>query len=418
MYCANCGKVIPDNAKFCTGCGAEIDTATTEDSEEPVVVHAPLTVDLFGASSAEPVSGSSSLPRNPSLTDRKPTAAKQTDLKKYAIPAVLAIAAIAIGFFAASTIFSGSAPSGTTSESSSSTSAASTSAESSSSVTQYVEGLGVKANVNDYTWKELSDISNLIAQSSDETAAIDLAKQFNLVSQEGKLDGQQTKTIKLSDGTEAQAMIIGFAHDTRPDGTKSGITFLFKNAIAERPMNGNHSNGGGWKASSLRTWLNDEFFNTKLPSDLTDHILEVNKATNNVGKTDDSSNATSNTKDKIWLPSLAEIFGPIHWYSFKDGDKSYGEDEYNTIINHEGIQYRIYRDAGINTDTNVNDVLTCTFLPESSNRGFTQDAVCSWWVRSPDPYSHTRFYYIAGGGGPAAADWPRHVLPVAPGFCI
>ena len=32
-YCASCGKLLADNAKFCTSCGAPVEQTTASDSQ-------------------------------------------------------------------------------------------------------------------------------------------------------------------------------------------------------------------------------------------------------------------------------------------------------------------------------------------------------------------------------------------------
>ena len=33
MYCPKCGKELPDNAKFCSGCGSQIQSAETTNNQ-------------------------------------------------------------------------------------------------------------------------------------------------------------------------------------------------------------------------------------------------------------------------------------------------------------------------------------------------------------------------------------------------
>lgn len=103
-----------------------------------------------------------------------------------------------------------------------------------------------KASVEDYTWDELSKISKEIGAAGDEDAAIVIAKEYNLCTPDGKLDGTQTKTVALADGATAQVQICGFAHDDKADGSgKAGITFIFKDAVDEQSMNNAGTNSGG-----------------------------------------------------------------------------------------------------------------------------------------------------------------------------
>ena len=163
-----------------------------------------------------------------------------------------------------------------------------------------------KASVEDYTWNELSKISKEIGAAGNEDAATDIAKEYNLCTSDGKLDGTQAKTVTLADGATAQVQICGFAHDGNANGSgKAGITFIFKDAVDERPMNNAGTNSGGWEASEMRSWLNSSF-KGQLPSDLQNVIVPVTKMTNNTGETTSASSVTA-TSDELWLPSVCEL---------------------------------------------------------------------------------------------------------------
>ena len=72
-------------------------------------------------------------------------------------------------------------------------------------------------------------------------------KKYNLCTPDGKLDGTQVKNVTLFDGTTTQVQIAGFAHDDKTVGSgKAGITFIFKDAVAEHSMNNSRTNAGGW----------------------------------------------------------------------------------------------------------------------------------------------------------------------------
>ena len=94
----------------------------------------------------------------------------------------------------------------------------------------------VKSGLSAYSWEELSEISQFIAEVKNgdtvyDFTANDVAVAFNLCSANGSLDAAETKTIVLDPNGEAQeasVRIIGFGHDDRADGSgKAGITFLF-----------------------------------------------------------------------------------------------------------------------------------------------------------------------------------------------
>ena len=258
-------------------------------------------------------------------------------------------------------------------------------------------GVAVKGSVDEYSWAELSKISQEIGQAGSESAAIEVAKKYNLCTPDGRLDGTQTKTVTLSDGTTAQVQICGFAHDDKSDGSgKAGITFIFKDAVAEHSMNGSGYNSGGWEASEMRSWLNSGL-KGQLPSDLQAVIVPVGKRTNNVGETTSASSVTV-TSDALWLFSARELCGDIDWYS---------DQSYNSVLNAEGAQYKLFRDMNVDS-YNGNAILTKNFHGSS----------CNWWERSANPSYSSNFLDVYSYGGPNSFDYAAYSYGVVPGFCI
>ena len=258
-------------------------------------------------------------------------------------------------------------------------------------------GVEAKASVEDYTWDELSRISKEIGAAGDEDAAIDIAKEYNLCTPDGKLDGTQVKTVTLADGTTVQVQICGFAHDDKADGSgKSGITFIFKDAVDEDSMNNAGTNSGGWEASEMRSQLNSSF-KEQLPSDLQNVIASVSKMTNNTGEATSASSVTA-TSDELWLFSVCELCGQINWYN---------EQSLCSVINAEGEEYKLFRDMNVD-DRNGNAILTKT------SRGGS----CTWWERSPRPRYSVGFVSVGPDGSPGYGDNADVSLAVVPGFCI
>lgn len=99
------------------------------------------------------------------------------------------------------------------------------------------KGPEVRGCLNDYSWDEISQISQLISKKGDQNGAIEVAKKYHLCTSDGKLDGTQTKHVTLSGGTQAKVMIMGFNYDDKSDGSgKAGITFIFTDDVAKQNM--------------------------------------------------------------------------------------------------------------------------------------------------------------------------------------
>ncbi len=262
-------------------------------------------------------------------------------------------------------------------------------------------GAAVKSAVEAYTWDELSQISAEIAAAGDEAAGIEVAKKYNLCTPDGKLDGTQVKSVTLANGRPVTVQIIGFNHDNRTDGEKSGITFAFADTVTmeDMEMNSSDTNAGGWAASEMRSYLNSEGM-ALLPQELADRIVEVDKLTNNIGETEDPA-AVSATSDKLWLLSAVELCETPVWYS---GDRSI----YNNVLKAEGSTYKLYRDMAV-TLSPGNEILVKVNFAKTP---------WGWWGRSPSPGFLNNFLYVSTDGFPDLGLNASNQAGVVPAFCI
>lgn len=345
MFCPKCGSNIPDNASFCGQCGAQLQRSA--------------------AVSPQPVPSPASAPVGEAVA-RKPIS-KQ----------VVAIAAIVIVLLIGLAVFF---------------------------VVGGCGGSGVtpKSSVNEYTWEELSKISAEIGRKTNEDAAVNVAKKYNLVNAEGKLDGTQTKNIQFTNGTQAVVQIAGFSHDDKTGGGKAGITFIFKDVIAEHDMNSSDNNSGGWEGSPMRSWLATDGL-AMLPQDLSSKIVAVDKKTNNAGETE-SVASVSTTSDKLWLYSFVELAGEANAYEYHiDSSHSMHDD----ILDSEGAQYKLFRDCSVDP-FGSNGILSKKYDDEPHD----------WWERTPSPHTAYRFFYVDSYGEPDDGYFASYVDGVVPGFCI
>lgn len=348
MFCPKCGKEVPEGAAFCVGCGNPMGGA---------------------AQKAAPAADASPTPH---AAGTGYAAAKKRPPVVPLVVAVVAVivvaAAIATGGFG---LFGGS-------------------------------GVSPKGSVEEYTWAELSAISDEIGKASDENAAVEIAKKYHLVNDDGTLDGSQRKSVTLADGTQTSVQIAGFAHDAKTGGGKAGITFIFTDAIAKRRMNPSDANAGGWEASEMRSWLALEG-KALLPQDLQAELVAVDKMTNNVGETGDASSVTA-TSDELWLFSYAELAGTP---TAEGGWSSSFVSEYGGVMGAEGSQYKLFRDKRVNQYSS-NDFLVRYYEGES----------CSWWERSPLPNFSDFFLLVNSDGDPSDTLLADYSYAVVPGFCI
>ena len=361
MFCTKCGSKLPDDAAFCGKCGAQQSGIDVQ------------------ASSAQADSQTSGAQAGESAVAAKP---KSGAGMKVAIAIGAAIVIIAAVFLVRMVACSGPP------------------AEVKGSVESNSGSIGEQTgSVNAYSWDELSRISAEIAEASDENAALEVAKKYHLCKEDGTLDGTQTKDVTLPDGSVGQVQIVGFAHDNKRGGGKAGITFIFKDAVAEHNMNSEETNTGGWEASGMRSWLNSDFLEKLPDKDLRSAIVEVDKRTNNAGKAEDASSVTE-TSDKLWLLSSREICGDIDWYSG-------GNAKCNDVLNAEGEQYKLFRDTKINKD-GKNNILAKSYGGKA----------CNWWGRSSSSHAANGFRSVHSDGSPNHGGKASIVYAVVPGFCI
>lgn len=315
------------------------------------------------------------------------------------------------------------------------------------------KGPEVRDCLNDYSWDEISQISQLIAKKGDQNGAIEVAKKYHLCTSDGKLDGTQTKDVTLSDGTQAKVMIMGFNHDDKSDGSgKAGITFIFTDDVAKQNMcektdmdnlfqeiQDKGSTTLSWEDTSLHAWLSDSF-TAQLPSELSDKIVAVDKTdavmplttftayrrsgydTEEIpsAKIDyDSDPKAVTSSDKLWLPSYVEIASPDDTGELEDiGFPSHPLQE--------GSQYQLFRDAGVK-EVEPNKILG-TYSSEEGG---------GWWLRTVGIYEPARWSTLdpcfmaicSDGDGEAACyrnDYQSYsynkdgdpIVGIRPAFCI
>ena len=158
----------------------------------------------------------------------------------------------------------------------------------------------------------------------------------------------------------------------------------------------NATSVGGWEASEMRELLNDSLY-LALSDDVRSAIVSVDKLSNNVGSSS-STNCVSTTHDRLWLPSIVELCGPVNWEYFTNPA---GADLYNQVFNGEGSQYAYFASCDID-DAGPNAVLA---LGDQ------------WWLRS-SAASTGRGRFVGEGGDPSEFGDSNVVRGVVFGFCV
>jgi hypothetical protein len=255
-----------------------------------------------------------------------------------------------------------------------------------------------KDSLGDYSWSELKTIASDLSANGE--GSVYYAKMTELM-QEGSTKTFETDSSVI--GARVKVRIIGVCQDVKSDGTgQAGLTFQTTHALATpHEMNASDDNTGGWGSSSMRTWLNDTVYGM-LPSDLRSSIVSVEKY---YGDTRGSgSSSTASTSDKLFLPSLRELY-------------VYSDDSYpcytceGTGPSHDQ-QYQYYAYEGV-TRSNLS-LLASMYLDYNGN---TPGSYTSWWSRSACYNGYRGFWDVRYNGnyGGSSTDYSYSVVPV---FCF
>ena len=194
-----------------------------------------------------------------------------------------------------------------------------------------------------------------------------------------------THTIRVANtSTPAECSTAGFSQ------TACGFVLEFADIITKHVMNPTNTNVGGWPASELYTYVQNDIYNA-LPSELKNGIIDTYVVSGH-GK-NDSANFTST--DKLYLLSTKEVWG-------KEGTSS--------VINYdtaevETRQLDYYKAQGVTTSN------------YSGAKKQYNGSNSYWWLRAALSTKSNYFYYVDTNG-----DWSitsaNHSIGVAPAFRI
>ncbi|WP_408583381.1 protein kinase domain-containing protein [Collinsella aerofaciens] len=268
---------------------------------------------------------------------------------------------------------------------------------------------GIRGSLDDYTWDQLQGISLKIKAAETRSEAREIAKRYHLLDDNGHIPYPCTKRVKLTNGLEVGAQLVGIRHDELLDGTgKAGLTFMFDAGIAERNAAAEPPSAG-WADCELREWLNGDGLKL-LPNELRALIKSVKKISNNAGAAN-SASCLSELPATLWLPAMVELCGTQPPNSFAK-DFHYLADIYNG----EGKEYQLFRELKVSPySTN-----------ETMVRQWKGKDTC-WWERtvSPDTSESEGTLYMnrVGHDGDVftyatPAEKPNKLTCVIPGFCI
>ena len=172
-----------------------------------------------------------------------------------------------------------------------------------------------------------------------------------------------THTLRVANtSTPSECSTAGFSQ------TACGFVLEFADIITTHKMNDTRTNDGGWPATSMRTFVNNDIYNA-IPSEIKNAIIDTTVVSSH-GKTIEETNFTST--DKLYLLSTAEVWANGH---------SYDTARDNTR------QLDYYKNLGVTT-SNYNGAI--------KKNGTRRASV--WWLRSADSSNNNIFFSVETNG--------------------
>ena len=191
-----------------------------------------------------------------------------------------------------------------------------------------------------------------------------------------------THTVRIANtSTPNECSTEGFSQ------TACGFVLEFADVITEHKMNDTMTNVGGWPATSMRTFVNDDVYNL-LPYILKSRIIDTTVVSSH-GDTSGEENFTST--DKLYLLAPKEIYTNF-------------SSSYDTA-----------KDLTRTLDYYTNIGVTTSDYSGAIKKNGT--SAYMWWLREANSSSNYSFHYVSSGGRYGSTD-ANNTYGVAPAFRI
>ena len=234
-----------------------------------------------------------------------------------------------------------------------------------------------KPNFSTDSWSEI--IANVKAGNGSEYK-VGSTKEVNLGTTYG------THILRIANtSTPSECSTAGFSQ------TACGFVLEFADIITTHSMNDTDTNVGGWPASSMYTFVNNDIYNA-IPSEIKNAIIDTIVVSSH-GSTSGEANFTST--DKLYLLSTAEVWA---------------EGSSNQIG-----KYDTARDVTRQLDYYKNLGVTTSSYSGAIKKNGTSNSV--WWLRAVYSDGNRRFYNVYDYGG-WYPDTANNANGVAPAFRI
>ena len=172
-----------------------------------------------------------------------------------------------------------------------------------------------------------------------------------------------THTLRVANtSTPSECSGIGFSQSA------CGFVLEFADIITDHKMNDTNTNVGGWPATSMRTFVNNDIYNA-IPSELRSAIIDTTVVSGH-GSTIGETNFTST--DKLYLLAPKEIYTDFNDTDDTAKDLTRTLDYYTSI----GVTTRNHSGAKKKNGTNAD----------------------WWWLRAARSNASNNFYYVSSIG--------------------
>ena len=230
------------------------------------------------------------------------------------------------------------------------------------------------------------------------------------------LGDYRTHTLRIANmSTPNECNTEGFSQ------TACGFVLEFADIITTHVMKDTNINEGGWPASSMYTFVNNDIYNS-LPTDLKSGIIDTT-VVSGMGTTGDD-NFTST--DKLYLLSTAEVWADTvsssNIASNIDINLDISAKVLPLVRDHIGsgdelrVDFDLARNATRQLDYYKNLGVTTSNYNGAIKKNGTNSL--SWWLRSAVYISSCDFYLVAGTGSVFAFGVADETNGVSPAFRI
>ena len=194
-----------------------------------------------------------------------------------------------------------------------------------------------------------------------------------------------THTLRVANkSTPSECSETGFSQ------TACGFVLEFADIIIDHAMNDTDTNVGGWPATSMRTFVNNDIYNA-IPSEIKNAIIDTTIVSGH-GKTSGETNFTST--DKLYLLSTAEVWA-------QGTSNTISDDTAREVTR----QLDYYKKEGVTT-SNYSKAIK-----------MYNSSASPWRLRSAISYTASNFYTVRSNG-----DWSGNnaigTYGVSPAFRI